>query len=198
MVQSVSLVLALVLTLCCWVAAPVAASASALVSAQPVALYLPAADLPAITPILGMGEIAMGSKSLFSFSGKRPENLGVQAGKLALCPKSPNCVSSQMPDSDAEHKIAPILYQSSPAEALAQLKSVIAGMERSEIISETADYIYAEFTSALMGYVDDVEFYFDPSQPNEIQVRSASRLGKSDLGVNRKRVEEIRSKFSGG
>ena len=138
----------------------------------------------------------MGSKPLFSFSGNRPDNLGVKDGKLALCPGSPNCVSSQMPESDAEHKIAPLAYKSSPAEALAQLKSVIAGMERTQIVSETSDYLYAEFTSALMGYVDDVEFYLDPSQPNEIQVRSASRLGQADLGANRKRIEELRSKLS--
>lgn len=186
MVQSgFSLVMAVVLTLCCWWGAAPA-------SAQPVTLNMPT-TLP--TTLL-MGEIAMGNKPLFSFSGKRPENLGVKDSKLAVCPNTPNCVSSQMPDSDAEHKIAPLTYKSEPAEALTKLKSVITGMERSEIISETDDYIYAEFASALMGYVDDVEFYLDPSQPNQIQVRSASRLGQSDLGVNRKRIEEIRSRLS--
>ncbi|MBW4465600.1 MAG: DUF1499 domain-containing protein [Pegethrix bostrychoides GSE-TBD4-15B] len=182
MVQSgFSLMMAVVLTLCCWWGAAPA-------SAQPVTLNMPTTLLT--------GEIAMGSKSLFSFSGKRPENLGVKNSKLAVCPNTPNCVSSQMPDSDAEHKINPLAYNSAPAEALAKLKSIITSMERSEIISETGDYIYAEFASALMGYVDDVEFYVDPSQPNQIQVRSASRLGQSDLGVNRKRIEEIRSKLS--
>ncbi len=66
-------------------------------------------------------------------------------------------------------------------------------MERTSIVSETDNYLYAEFTSKLMGYVDDVEFYFDPSTPGQIQVRSASRLGQSDLGVNRSRVEAIRA-----
>lgn len=179
-VQSVSVVIALFLTLSCWLGA-------AFTFASPVAA----------SPTLLTQEIAMGSKSLFSFSGQRPDNLGVKDGKLALCPGSPNCVSSQMPESDAEHKIAPIAFKSSPAEALAKLKSVIAAMERTELVTETSDYLYAEFTSALMGYVDDVEFYLDPSKPNEIQVRSASRLGQSDLGVNRKRIEEIRSRMSG-
>lgn len=183
-----SVMIAVVLALGCWLGAAPA-------SAQPALLHLSPSSPSLLTGHLLTGEIAMGSKSLFSFSGQRPENIGVKDGKLALCPDSPNCVNSQMPESDAEHKIAPLTYSAAPAEAFAQLKSVIAGMERSQIISETADYIYAEFTSALMGYVDDVEFYLDPSQPSEIQVRSASRLGQSDLGVNRKRIEEIRSKL---
>jgi uncharacterized protein (DUF1499 family) len=141
-----------------------------------------------------MGEIAMGSKPLFSFSGKRPAELGVKSGQLTACPNTPNCVNSQA--GDAEHKIAPIAYQSAPAAALTQLKAVIAEMERTAVVSETSDYLYVEFTSALMGYVDDVEFYFDPSTPGQLQVRSASRLGKSDLGVNRKRIEEIRAKLT--
>jgi uncharacterized protein (DUF1499 family) len=93
-------------------------------------------------------------------------------------------------DTDAQHGIAPIAYSKSKAEAFALLKQIVQSMERTEIVTESADYLYAEFTSKLMGYVDDVEFYFDGSV---IQVRSASRLGKSDLGVNRKRIEEIRS-----
>lgn len=138
----------------------------------------------------------MGSKPLFSFSGKRPSNLGVQAGKLAACPGTPNCVNSQIAPEDAEHYIVPIAYSSTPTEALSQLKQVIEGMERTQIISETEDYLYAEFTSALMGFVDDVEFYLDPATPGQLQVRSASRLGESDLGVNRKRIEAIRVRLA--
>ncbi|MEE3715986.1 DUF1499 domain-containing protein [Tumidithrix elongata RA019] len=130
--------------------------------------------------------------ALFSFSGTRPTNLGVQAGKLSPCPNSPNCVSSQ--SSDLEHKIDPIRYTGDPAKAIANLKTVIQGLERTKIISETEDYLYAEFTSALMGYVDDVEFYLN-RETNVIEVRSASRLGQSDLGVNRKRVEAIRTRL---
>jgi uncharacterized protein (DUF1499 family) len=137
----------------------------------------------------------MAGKSLFSFSGNRPSNLGLKDGKLASCPNSPNCVSSQTASSDREHHIEAIAFRSAPETAIAHLKSIVRDTERTEIINETGDYIYAEFTSALMGYVDDVEFYLDRSA-GVIQVRSASRLGKSDLGVNRKRVEEIRSKFA--
>ena len=125
---------------------------------------------------------------MFNFTGDRPSNLGVKDGKLAACPGSPNCVNSQ--SDDAQSKIEPL-----PAVSIAQVKQVVEGMERTTIIEETDNYLYAEFKSQLMGYVDDVEFYLD-SAANVVHVRSASRLGKSDLGVNRKRVEAIRSKLT--
>lgn len=127
------------------------------------------------------------------FAGKRPSNLGVRDRKLAPCPNSPNCVSSQ--STDAVHKIAPLTYTSSPEQALADIKSIIQSLPRTKIISETEDYLYAEFKSAMMGFVDDVEFYLDRND-NIIHVRSASRLGQSDLGVNRNRVETIRKKLN--
>lgn len=127
------------------------------------------------------------------FAGKRPTNLGARSGQLAPCPISPNCVSSF--SQDAEHKINPLAYTSTPAEAMANLKKVIQSLERSKIITETDNYLYAEFTSALMGFVDDVEFLLDEEQ-KAIHVRSASRLGESDLGVNRKRIETIRATFN--
>ncbi|HBB32322.1 MAG TPA: DUF1499 domain-containing protein [Cyanobacteria bacterium UBA9273] len=127
------------------------------------------------------------------FAGQRPTNIGVQAGKLAPCPNTPNCVSSQ--SLDAQHRIEPLTYKSTPKEAMANLKKVIQNMERTKIITETDNYLYAEFTSKLMGFVDDVEFFLDESA-KVIQVRSASRLGQSDLGVNRKRIEDIRAQMN--
>ncbi|PLZ98192.1 hypothetical protein CEN50_12200 [Fischerella thermalis CCMEE 5268] len=127
------------------------------------------------------------------FAGKRPSNLGVRDRKLAPCPNSPNCVSSQ--STDAVHKIAPLTYTSSPEQALADIKSIIQSLPRTTIITETEDYLYAEFKSAMMGFVDDVEFYLDCND-NIIHVRSASRLGQSDLGVNRNRIETIRTKLN--
>lgn len=124
---------------------------------------------------------------MFNFTGERPSNLGVTDGKLTACPGTPNCVNSQSDNLQA--KIEPL-----PATSIAEIKKVVESMERTNIIEETDNYLYAEFKSKLMGYVDDVEFYLDP-EANAVQVRSASRLGKSDLGVNRKRVEEIRSKL---
>jgi uncharacterized protein (DUF1499 family) len=126
--------------------------------------------------------------------GTPPANIGVKDGKLAACPSSPNCVSSQSPTTDTEHYIAPLHYSGSRDEARAALISVIESMKRTRIVSVTDDYVYAEFTSRIFRFVDDVEFSFDDSTKT-IHVRSASRLGHSDLGVNRKRIETIRQLF---
>ena len=130
--------------------------------------------------------------SLFSFSGTRPDNLGIEDGHLIPCPDSPNCVSSQ--SSDAEHQIDSLSYKGTSLEAFDQLKTVVEMMDNTEIIIENNPYLYAEFTLPIFGFVDDVEFYIDQAE-HQIQVRSASRLGKSDLGVNRRRVEMIRAMF---
>ena len=130
---------------------------------------------------------------LFSFKGKRPNDLGVQNGRLKACPNSPNCVCSY--DTDAEHGIAPIPFTGSPQEAIATIQKIIETDSLATIVDSNDSYIYAEFSTKLMGYVDDVEFYGDPDN-SVIQVRSASRLGQSDLGLNRKRIEEIRQKFT--
>lgn len=134
---------------------------------------------------------------IFLFSGKQPTNLGVKQGQLLSCPDSPNCVSSQANASDEEHFIAPIETKLAPSDAIAKLKSIVEGMERSKINEASDDYLYAEFASKIMGFVDDIEFYVTPAS-GMIQVRSAARLGRSDLGVNRKRVETIREAFQAG
>ena len=121
--------------------------------------------------------------------------LGVHGGKLAACPSTPNCVSSQA--TDAEHSIAPLTYGTSLADAKARLKRVVGEMPRTRLISETDDYLHFEFTTRIMRFVDDVEFYFDDAA-KRIHVRSASRVGRSDFGVNRKRVEQIRAAFAAG
>ncbi|NER82446.1 MAG: DUF1499 domain-containing protein [Leptolyngbya sp. SIO1D8] len=130
------------------------------------------------------------------FGGTRPNNIGVKDGQLAPCPTSPNCVVSQG-ETDAEHAIAPLTYTGDTAAALTTLRQVIETQPNSEIIEQTDTYLYAEFTSRLMGFVDDVEFYLDPATPGTIHVRAAARLGQSDLGVNRKRIETIRVAFAG-
>lgn len=133
--------------------------------------------------------------AILSFPGTRPSTLGVQNGQLAACPNTPNCVSSQASATDKEHSVAPIAYVGEGKVAIAKLKAIIESSERTKIIQADDNYLYAEFASKLMGFVDDVEFYADDSA-NVIHVRSASRLGQSDLGVNRQRVEEIRSKLA--
>jgi len=124
-------------------------------------------------------------------SWKRPDNLGVRDGRLAPCKRSPNCVSSQADPSDAEHHIAPIAFKGTPAQAMAAAKRAIESMERSTIVREERGYMYAEFRSRLLGYVDDLELAFD-ERAGVFHVRSASRLGRRDFGVNRKRVEALR------
>ncbi|MDJ0598553.1 MAG: DUF1499 domain-containing protein [Crocosphaera sp.] len=126
------------------------------------------------------------------FAGTQPNNLGVNNGELHPCPSTPNCVNSQ--SEDAEHAIKPLTYQGDAKEAIAKLKDIINQQEITQIVSETDDYLYAQFTSHWMGFVDDVEFYANENQ-GVIDVRSASRLGESDLGVNRERIETIRQAF---
>jgi uncharacterized protein (DUF1499 family) len=129
------------------------------------------------------------------FAGSPPTNIGVNNGRLTNCPATPNCVSSQAPASDPQHAIAPLQLSGDIPTSMANLKQVIAAMPRTKIIKETNDYLYVEFATKLMGFVDDVELYLG-NDTKVIQVRSASRLGESDLGVNRQRIEEIRSKLA--
>jgi uncharacterized protein (DUF1499 family) len=126
-------------------------------------------------------------------SGTRPTNLGVVNGKLAPCPNSPNCVSSQATDDG--HKIAPLTYQTSAAEAMTKLKDVVQQMSGTTLVTATETYLYVEFTIPVMGFVDDVEFYMNDAR-KVIDVRSASRLGYGDFGVNRRRIEDVREKFN--
>jgi uncharacterized protein (DUF1499 family) len=126
------------------------------------------------------------------FSWKRPANLGVKDGRLAPCKRTPNCVSSQADPADAEHYIAPITFRGS----MRALREAVESMPRATVITVDASYLYAEFRSRLMRYVDDVELYYD-ERAGLVHVRSASRLGRRDFGVNRKRVEELRSRLRG-
>jgi uncharacterized protein (DUF1499 family) len=98
-------------------------------------------------------------------------------------------VSSQSTDKD--HAVEPIRFSGTSADAMADLNKVISGMPRAQIVTITDTYIHAEFTSALFRFVDDVEFCLDENT-RTIHLRSASRMGSSDLGVNRKRTEELR------
>ncbi len=120
--------------------------------------------------------------------GKRPDNLGVSNGRFTAEPTwKPNWVSSQVDASD-KHYTAPL--PAGGADAMAKLRKLIEGMPRTTIVKAAGDYLYAEFETALMGYVDDVEFV---RTGNAIHVRSSSRLGVRDFDVNRKRVEAIRA-----
>ncbi|HXV68118.1 MAG TPA: DUF1499 domain-containing protein [Nitrospira sp.] len=110
--------------------------------------------------------------------------------QLLPCPSSPNCVSTQA--QDARHAIAPLRYRKARAEAKEALKTAIATLPRTKLVEEDESYLHYEFTSLLLRFVDDVEFLFD-DQTKTIHFRSASRTGYGDLGVNRQRMEQIRT-----
>ena len=122
------------------------------------------------------------------FNWRRPTNLGVKDGRLAPCRPTPNCVSSQAQPQDREHYIAPIAFRGT----MHELRAAVESMPRSTLIRAASNYLYAEFRTPLMRYVDDVELLYDP-RAGVVHVRSASRLGRRDFGVNRKRVEALRS-----
>ena len=130
---------------------------------------------------------------LVSCSGTRPSTLGVREGRLAPCPKSPNCVSTQ--SADVKHGIDPIAYTTSGEEAMNRLEEIVRAMPRTKVVRSEGDYVHLECSSRLFRFVDDVEFWFDDAN-KVIHCRSASRKGYSDLGVNRKRVEQIREQFN--
>ena len=126
---------------------------------------------------------------MMSFFSCKPSNLGVIDGRLADCPASPNCVSTQA--ADADHRMEPIPFAGSPDETMQRIEAVIAEMTQTKIVTTEGNYLHAEFRSALFRFVDDVEFLIDP-ESQLVHFRSASRVGHSDLGVNRRRMEEIR------
>ena len=130
------------------------------------------------------------------FAGKRPDYLGVKDGRLARPKSTPNCVSSQADAADAEHYVAPIRFKGSAPEAIAAARKAVEGMARATVVRQEANYLYAEFKSKLMGFVDDVEFTYD-EKAGVLHLRSASRLGRRDFGVNRARVEELRARIEG-
>ena len=129
------------------------------------------------------------------FAGKRPTNLGVTDGRLAPSKRSPNCVSSQADPADAEHYIAPVKFTGSAVDAIAALRKIVEASGNALVVKHDATHLYAEFKSKLLGFVDDVEFYASEKE-GVIHVRSASRLGRRDFGVNRERIESVRGQFA--
>jgi uncharacterized protein (DUF1499 family) len=127
---------------------------------------------------------------LFSCAGTPPSNLGVKDSRLAPCPSSPNCVSSD--DAGAAHQVAPFHLALPAGEAWTVVHSTVVGLPRTMIVTQTDNYLHAECSSAFFGFVDDLELHLRPEQ-NLIAVRSAARLGRSDFGVNRRRVENLQS-----
>ncbi len=155
-----------------------------------LALLAVAAFISALIAIDYSGGHAMGL-----FSGSRPEGLGFNNGAFKPPSWKPNCVSSTVDKSDAKHYIAPLAFSGDAAAAWSKLLATVKAQANATIIKEQGDYLYAEFKSAGLGFVDDVEFALD-AKAGVIHVRSASRLGIRDFDVNRKRIEAIRKTFA--
>ncbi len=131
--------------------------------------------------------------------GKAPANLGVRDGKLKPPAKTPNSVTSQAalyPDHPMRDfaQIAPLPLRGDGAATLARIKTIVEAMAGARVVKSEPGYLYAQFTTPLMKFVDDVEFWFDPAA-GVVQVRSASRVGRGDRGLNRARMEAIRAKL---
>jgi len=142
---------------------------------------------------LGLGLMVLVGLSGCASSGSPAQStFDAQSGEFTPCPDSPNCVLTTA--TDEEHAIEPYPYSGSTADAKTKMISVINDMPRAKIVGETDDALHVEFRSRVFRFVDDVEFFFDEAD-SLVQYRSASRTGYSDMGVNRKRMEEIRTSF---
>jgi uncharacterized protein (DUF1499 family) len=136
--------------------------------------------------------VLVGLSGCASSASPAQSTFDAQSGQFAPCPDSPNCVSTAA--TDEEHAIEPYSFNGSATDAKAKMVSVINDMPRTKIVGETDNTLLVEFRSSVFRFVDDVEFFFDEAD-SLVQYRSASRTGYSDMGVNRKRMEEIRTDF---
>lgn len=129
---------------------------------------------------------------MFKFSGRRPKDLGIRGGRFTAATSwKPNWVSSQV-DAKDSHYVAPIKAGGEPAAVAQRVAAVVGQQARAKIVEHQGPYLHAEFSTPLMGYTDDVEFYADGKV---LHVRSSSRLGIRDFNVNRKRVEALRAQL---
>ena len=136
--------------------------------------------------------VVIAGLALVSLTASRPANLGTSAGRLAECPSSPNCVSTQT--DDTSHWIEPFTFSGDSALVIPLLRKVVETFPRANVVSQTPQYLHVEFRSRLFRFVDDVEFLVEP-ESSRIHFRSASRVGHSDMGVNRARMEQLRRAF---
>lgn len=125
------------------------------------------------------------------FTWRRPAHLGVRDGQLARCRRTPNCVCSQADPSDRLHYIAPIAYGGRSDHAVRAARQAIETMPGASIVRHEENYLHAEFRTRFLRFIDDLELVHDEGA-GLLHVRSASRLGRRDFGVNRKRVEALR------
>lgn len=133
---------------------------------------------------------------LILFMSQPTDPSDLAEGRLAPCPGSPNCVSSQSDPSDERHYIEALPGRGDPQATVGILRGIIEGLPRTKIVTERDGYLHAEYTSRIFRFVDDLELLAD-SKAGVVQVRSASRVGYGDMGANRKRVEGLRTALAG-
>ena len=156
------------------------------------------AGLLLVLVALALLAIAAGQFGLLG--GKAPQDLGVREGKLKAPSLTPNSVTSQAElwpthPGQAYARIAPLALAGDGAAAMRKLAAIVGTMPGAVVVSTTDDYLYARFTTRWMRFTDDTEFWLDRTA-GVIQVRSASRVGRGDMGANRKRIEAIRASLA--
>ncbi|MCA9051307.1 MAG: DUF1499 domain-containing protein [Planctomycetaceae bacterium] len=144
--------------------------------------------------LLAAGFLLIGVAAMFflSLTAPRPATLGVHSGRLAEPPRTANCLSTQT--DVRSFWMAPLEFTGSPAEAWTRLRHVVSEVPRTKVVTDNGSYMHVEVTSAVFRFTDDVEFLLEPDA-GRIHFRSASRVGRSDLGTNRKRMQRIRDQF---
>jgi len=125
------------------------------------------------------------------FSKGKRRGLGIVAGRLADCPDSPNCVCSDAVD--PSHRVTAFALAMAPSEAWNEIRAAVTALPRTRIVKRTSDYLHAQCSSALFGFVDDLELHLRTPHGGTVAVRSAARIGYWDFGVNRARVERLHS-----
>ena len=141
--------------------------------------------------LLVLGVVALFATRSY-LSRQNPPQLGIVDGKLRPCPSSPNCVVSE--GADAAHITAPLAYRGDRATSERALEAALASLGNTRIQARNADHWHAHSVSRLFRFIDDVEMRFDDAR-NEVHLRSASRIGYSDMGANRKRIEALRAAY---
>ena len=152
----------------------------------------------AVPVLLVVAVVVAGQLGLLK--GVAPDTLGVRDGRLKPPSRTPNSVTSQA-GLHAEHpmrayaEIAPLALRGDGTATLAALRRIVEAMPGASVVKTEPDYLYAQFTTRVLGFVDDTEFWLDPAA-GVVQVRSSSRVGRKDLGVNRERIEAIRTQLA--
>jgi len=154
---------------------------------------------PLILGLVGLAALVLLAGQAGLLAGKRPADLGVKDGKLQPPSNTPNSVSSQAdlcPGAMTDYaRIDPLPSRGSAAATMPPLRTLIEAMPGAAVIEAREDYLYVQFTTRWLKFVDDAEFWFDPAT-NVVQIRSASRVGRKDFGVNRARIEAIRARLA--